>query len=109
MSLFLEGKTDYFARKRLIIQDKNKYNAPKYRLVVRLTNTDIICQIVNAKIDGDVTLASAYAHELPRYGIKVGLKNYSAAYCTGLLLARRVRERGGGRERGCDVLLYNGQ
>ena len=101
MSLFLEGKTDYFARKRLIIQDKNKYNAPKYRLVVRLTNTDIICQIVNAKIDGDVTLASAYAHELPRYGIKVGLKNYSAAYCTGLLLARRVRgrEREGGKER----------
>jgi len=30
-----EGKTDYYARKRLIIQDKNKYNAHKYRLVVR--------------------------------------------------------------------------
>ena len=26
-----EGKTDYFARKRLVIQDKNKYNTPKYR------------------------------------------------------------------------------
>ena len=25
-----------------------------------------------------------------RYGVKVGLKNYAAAYCTGLLLARRV-------------------
>ena len=31
----------------------------------------------------------AYAHELPRYGVKVGLTNYAAAYCTGLLLARR--------------------
>jgi len=31
-----EGKTDYFARKRLIIQNKNKYNTPKYRLIVRL-------------------------------------------------------------------------
>ncbi len=30
-----EGKTDYRARKRLITQDKNKYNSPKYRLVVR--------------------------------------------------------------------------
>jgi len=28
--------------------------------------------------------------ELPRYGLKVGLTNYAAAYCTGLLLARRV-------------------
>ena len=36
-------------------------------------------------------VCAAYAHELPRYGIKVGLTNYAAAYCTGLLLARRVR------------------
>lgn len=28
--------------------------------------------------------------ELPRYGLKMGLTNYAAAYCTGLLLARRV-------------------
>lgn len=41
----LEGRTDYFARKRLVIQDKNKYNTPKYRLVVRFTNKDIICQV----------------------------------------------------------------
>lgn len=33
-----EGKTDYYARKRLIIQDKDKYNSPKYRFVVRFTN-----------------------------------------------------------------------
>jgi len=85
-----EGKTDYYARKRLIIQAKNKYNSPKYRLVVRFTNTDVICQIVYAKIQGDCVLASAYSHELPRYGVKVGLTNWSAAYCTGLLVARRV-------------------
>lgn len=40
-----EGKTDYYARKRLINQDKNKYNSPKYRFVVRFTNKDIICQV----------------------------------------------------------------
>lgn len=33
-----EGKTDYHRRNRLIVQDKRKYNSPKYRLVVRLTN-----------------------------------------------------------------------
>ena len=43
--LFSEGKTDYFARKRLVTQDKNKYNTPKYRFVVRFTNKDITCQV----------------------------------------------------------------
>lgn len=42
---FSEGKTDYFARKRLVIQDKNKYNTPKYRMIVRFSNRDIICQV----------------------------------------------------------------
>lgn len=85
-----EGRTDYYARKRLVVQDKNKYNTPKYRMIVRFTNKDIICQIAYAKIEGDYIVCAAYAHELPRYGVKVGLTNYSAAYCTGLLLARRV-------------------
>lgn len=85
-----EGKTDYRARLRLVTQDKNKYNTPKYRFVVRFTNKDIVCQIAYATIAGDVVVAAAYAHELPNYGLKVGLTNYAAAYCTGLLLARRV-------------------
>jgi large subunit ribosomal protein L5e len=84
-----EGKTDYYARKRLVVQEKNKYNTPKYRLVVRFTQKDIICQIVHAEIKGDIVHTAAYAHELPRFGVKVGLTNYAAAYCTGLLLARR--------------------
>jgi len=85
-----EGKTDYYARRRLINQDKNKYNSPKYRLVVRFTNKDVIAQIAYAKIEGDHIIAAAYSHELPNYGVKVGLTNYAACYCTGLLLARRL-------------------
>jgi len=88
-----EGRTDYYARKRLVVQDKNKYNTPKYRMIVRFTNKDIICQIAYAKIEGDYIICAAYAHELPRYGVKVGLTNYAAAYCTGLLLARRVLKK----------------
>merc|ERR1712224_778716 len=84
-----EGKTDYQARKRLVAQDKNKYNSKKYRLVVRFTNKDIVAQIVFSEIVGDKVMCAAYAHELPRYGLKVGLTNYAAAYCVGLLLARR--------------------
>jgi len=84
-----EGKTDYYARKRLVVQEKNKYNTPKYRMIVRFSNKDICCQIAYAKLCGDIVVTAAYAHELPRYGVKVGLTNYAAAYCTGLLLARR--------------------
>lgn len=85
-----EGKTDYYARRRLVYQDKNKYNSPKYRFVVRRTNRRIICQIIYATIQGDRVLCSADSTELPRYGIPVGLTNYAAAYCTGLLCARRL-------------------
>jgi len=88
-----EGKTDYHRRKKLTCQDKNKYNSPKYRLVVRLTNRDVICQIAYAKLTGDSILAAAYSHELPRYGLPVGLTNYPACYATGLLLGRRLLKK----------------
>nr|CAG4652007.1 EOG090X09YS [Triops cancriformis] len=88
-----EGKTDYYARRRLVVQDKNKYNTPKYRMIVRFSNKDIICQIAYARIEGDVVVCAAYSHELPQYGVKVGLTNYAAAYCTGLLLARRLLKK----------------
>jgi len=84
-----EGKTDYRARRKMVAQDKNKYNARKFRLVVRFTNKDIIAQIIYSEIVGDKVMRCAYAHELPRYGLEVGLTNYAAAYCVGLLLARR--------------------
>jgi large subunit ribosomal protein L5e len=88
-----EGKTDYYARKRLIVQDKNKYNTNKYRLIVRFTNTKVVAQIAYARIDGDQVVCAAYSSELPRYGVKVGLTNYAAAYCTGLLIARRLLKK----------------
>jgi len=83
--LLLPSSNNYFSS-----QAKNKYNTPKYRMVVRFSNKDITCQIAYARLEGDRVLAAAYSHELPKYGIQVGLTNYAAAYCTGLLLARRV-------------------
>uniref|UniRef100_A0A671DRC8 Uncharacterized protein n=1 Tax=Rhinolophus ferrumequinum TaxID=59479 RepID=A0A671DRC8_RHIFE len=74
-----EGKTDYYVRRCLVIQDKNKYNTPKYRMIVRVTNKDII-------------FCAAYAHELPKDGLKVGLRNYATAYCTGLLHDKQDEE-----------------
>lgn len=77
----------------MITQAKNKYNAPKYRLVVRFTNRDIIIQIVSSEISGDKVFCAAYSHELKRYGLSHGLTNWAAAYATGLLLARRALKK----------------
>ncbi|KAK2495741.1 hypothetical protein MC885_005453 [Smutsia gigantea] len=71
---------------------KNKAYFKRYQDDIHVTNRDIICQIAYALIEGDVIVcaAYAYAHELPKYDAKVGLTDYAAAYCTGLLLARRL-------------------
>lgn len=85
-----EGRTDYRQRHKLITQDKNKYLSPKYRLVVRFTNRYVLCQIVSSEIIGDKVLCAASSKELAKYELTTGLKNYAAAYCTGLLVARRL-------------------
>jgi large subunit ribosomal protein L5e len=85
-----EGKTDYYARKRLIIQDKNKYNSHKYRFVPRITNSKVVCQVIYATIQGDRVLCHAQSTELKKYGLTAGLTNYATCYATGLLCARRL-------------------
>jgi len=84
------GKTDYGARRKLITQDKNKYNMAKYRLVVRFSNKYVTAQIVRAHIKGDEVMYAANSRELIKHGLSVGLKNYAACYATGLLVARRA-------------------
>lgn len=61
--LIAEGKTDYRARKRLVAQDKSKYNTPKYRVVVRFTNTDVVAQVSTSRL---VSTASATP---PKYAL----------------------------------------
>ncbi|KAB2075278.1 hypothetical protein ES319_A07G212000v1 [Gossypium barbadense] len=76
-----------FKRRR---EGKTDYRDPSYQSGQEQTNKDIVAQIIHASISGDIVLAAAYSHELPHYGLDVGLTNYAAAYCVGLLLARRV-------------------
>lgn len=93
-----EGKTDYYARKRMITQDNDKYNTHKYRYVVRVTHSKhpkVICQIIYSTLVGDKVLCQSSSSELRKFGLETGLNNYSAAYCTGLLLARRLLKQVG--------------
>ncbi|CAD7675494.1 unnamed protein product [Nyctereutes procyonoides] len=87
------GKTDCYSKKCLIILDKSKYNTPKYRMIVHITNGGIICQIAYAILY--MILCAAYAYELPKYGMKVGMTNHNAAYYTSLMLAHRLFNRFG--------------
>uniref|UniRef100_A0A4X2KFZ2 Ribosomal protein L5 eukaryotic C-terminal domain-containing protein n=1 Tax=Vombatus ursinus TaxID=29139 RepID=A0A4X2KFZ2_VOMUR len=64
---------------------KNKAYFKMYQ--VKFWRRDIICQIAYACTEGDMIVCAAYANELPKYGVKIGLTNYAATYCTGLLLA----------------------
>ena len=84
------GKTDYYQRKRLTLQRKNKYNTAKWRFVVRRTNQRIICQVVWSTIKGDCVKAQADSFELKKWGVTAGLTNFPAAYATGLLCSRRL-------------------
>eukprot|EP00438_Fugacium_kawagutii_P031163 Skav211897 [mRNA] locus=scaffold2021:45107:46197:- [translate_table: standard] len=90
-----EGKTDYHARRKMVRQDKNKFNNRKYRLIVRFTNKRCIVQCAYATLRGDIIVAAASSHELAHFGIPAGHKNYAAAYATGLLCARRVLKKFG--------------
>lgn len=85
-----EGKTDYRQRHNLIRHSKRNYGEVKSRFVVRITNQKVICQIVQAYPVGDKVVCSAESTELVKYGVTFGLKNYSAAYATGFLCARKM-------------------
>merc|ERR1712194_757833 len=90
-----EGKTDYRDRRKMVRQDKNKYNNRKFRLVVRFTGKKVICQVMYATIRGDMIVEQAQSTELTKFGVPIGHKNYAAAYCTGLLIARRMLKKFG--------------
>jgi len=56
------------------------------RLVVRPSNEHTLIQVVEAQVEGDRVITSAYSKELTsKYGWKGGCSNVPAAYLTGLI------------------------
>ena len=83
-----EGKTDYQARKALVISGKP-------RLVTRFSLKNVTVQIVVAKLHGDEVLAAANSRELVKtYGWKAPTGNVPAAYLTGLLCGLKAKAKG---------------
>jgi large subunit ribosomal protein L18 len=82
-----EGKTDYQARKALVVSGKP-------RLVVRNSLKNASAQIIVAKPEGDKVLASAHSHELKEFEWKASTGNIPSAYLTGLLCGLRAKKAG---------------
>lgn len=82
-----EGKTDYQARKALVLSGKP-------RLVARNTTKNVVAQIIVAKPIGDEVLASAHSRELMKFGWKAPRGNVPAAYLTGLLCGLKAKAKG---------------
>ena len=83
-----EGKTNYYKRFKMI-------KSGKVRLVARKTNKHVIAQFVEARIEGDHTLAAAHSRELVKlYGWKGDTNNTCAAYLVGFLAGARALKKG---------------
>ena len=82
-----EGKTDYQARKALVLSGRP-------RLVARNTVKNVVAQIIVAKPQGDEVLVTAHSRELRKYGWKAPTGNIPAAYLTGLLCGLKAKAEG---------------
>jgi len=80
-----EGKTDYRNRMELL-------KSGKPRLCVRKSLNNIICQIIQYKPEGDVTVASSDSKELKKFGWSFHTGNIPSAYLTGYLCGLRARK-----------------
>ena len=84
------GQTDYHRRLKLL-----RGGTP--RAVVRITNTQIICQLVSYQSEGDQVISAADGKSLrSKYAwpSKASTKSVPAAYCTGYALAKQVQKSG---------------
>jgi large subunit ribosomal protein L18 len=82
-----EGKTDYRARKALVLSRRP-------RLVARSSLRNVTVQLVVAKPIGDTVLAAAQSGELKKFGWKAPTGNVPSAHLTGLLCGLRARKAG---------------
>jgi len=95
-----EGKTDYKARKALLLSGKP-------RLVARGSVKNMVVQIIVAKPRGDEVVVSAHSKELARkYGWKASGGNIPACYLTGLLCGLKAKAKGV-KEAVLDIGLYS--
>ncbi|MED5485851.1 MAG: 50S ribosomal protein L18 [Candidatus Thermoplasmatota archaeon] len=85
----LESKTDYHRRLRLL-----KSGLP--RAVVRVSNTQITCQLTNYSKEGDKVVTSMTGADLQKHGYPndASKKSVPASYLTGFALGKKAVSNG---------------
>ncbi len=83
-----EGKTNYYLRRRLLVSRLTRF-------VVRKSLNHLIVQLINPKVNGDLTIVSVNTKELQtKYGWKAGTGNLPAAYLVGYIAGKKALSKG---------------
>jgi large subunit ribosomal protein L18 len=82
-----EKKTDYAARRIMATSDKPRF-------VIRVSNKNIMVQLIESKIEGDYVIIEVHSSELHDMGWKASGKNTPAAYLIGYLAGLKALEAG---------------
>ena len=82
-----EKKTDYTARRILA-------TAKLPRFVVRISNKNILVQVIKSEIEGDYIIILASSHNLHDFGWLGSKKNATAAYLIGLIAGKKALATG---------------
>ncbi len=81
-----EQKTNYAKRLKLL-------HSGKKRLVVRFSSSKVLAQLVEFTPKGDKVLVGTDSFALRKYGWPYSCKNFPAAYLTGLLFGKKMKEK----------------
>ncbi|NMC08437.1 MAG: 50S ribosomal protein L18 [Candidatus Lokiarchaeota archaeon] len=83
-----EGRTNYYARKTLLTSGRS-------RVVIRPSAKNVVVQVTDAKLKGDVIRASASSKQLQKeFGWEYGTGNLPCAYLAGYLLGKKALKAG---------------
>jgi large subunit ribosomal protein L18 len=80
-------KTNYRKRQALLISKQDF-------VTIKITNQNLIAQVLKPEIQGDIVRVSTHSRELRRYGWKGSLNSLPACYLVGLVLGRKALEKG---------------
>ena len=92
-----ERKTNYHKRSSLLLS-KKKF------ITIKVTNQNILTQIIEPSITGDKVITSAHRTNLQKIGWKGSLNSLPACYLTGLLLGKKAIFKGIN-----NAILYTGK
>ncbi|HEX2406151.1 MAG TPA: 50S ribosomal protein L18 [Nitrososphaeraceae archaeon] len=82
-----ERKTNYHKRSSLLLSKKRF-------ITIKVTNQNILTQVLEPSITGDKVITSAHSTNLAKLGWKGSLNSLPACYLTGLLLGKKASFRG---------------